>query len=263
MLDPMIATIDEKAKQVCDANAEKNIAINRDDIDNLEETIVIADENGLFKNPNCPVKISDILVNLGGATQEFDDYQNSPEKRFIQGWQKYRVAYNQLNDALNSASLGWRLSYLYGAPFIVYFVVILSGVFLAWYFFYPVILNSMVLWVASYAFLWGMVGGVLQGLWFLWQHVSDRQIRKVWIPWYVSLPLVGALLGALMYLAVIAGFMATTGNNPIQTTGNNPSQSESFIMLLCALAGFSSKWAVETLDRITNLIKIGGEPSKG
>ncbi len=229
--------------------AEKNIDITRDDIDNLEETLVIADENGLFKIYNKPTAFAEIVDNLAAACQEFDNKTNTAEERYVKGWQKYRAAYYQFDEVLNSASREWRLKYLYGAPFVAYFVAVLGVLFSAWAFFNPLLLETNVFWIPTYAFLWGTVGGVLQGLWFIWQHVSDRKLRKVWIPWYICLPLIGALLGALTYLVFIAGFITTTGATQIH--------SEYFIMLLCALAGFSSKWAVETLDKITNLVKIG------
>jgi hypothetical protein len=228
---------------------DENIKHLRDDIDNLESTLVCAEENGLFQIPQNSTAHSEIFDNLVDACRELDNSKNPPETRFLQGWPKYRAATYKLNQTLNSAPRSWRFKYLYGGPFAVYYVVLLTAVFSAWVLFNPSMLNTRILWVPTYAYVWGLVGGILQGLWFLWQHVSDRQLRKVWIPWYFFLPLMGALLGALTYLIFIAGFITSTGATQIA--------SEYFIMLLCALAGFSSKWAVETLDAIVDVIKIG------
>jgi hypothetical protein len=245
----MVNTEDEYNKKTAKDLAIENIKITRDDIDKLEETMVIADENGLFKSSKSNTKFSDIMGNMVAACKEFDNEKKTPENRYIQGWSKYRAAHYQFNEVLNSASIDWRFKFLYGGPLIIYFLAFLITVLLIWVFFDLQISNTKIFWVPTYAFLWGLVGGVLQGLWFLWQHVSDRTLRKVWIPWYLLLPLIGALLGALTYLIFVAGFITTTGGAQIQ--------SEYFIMLLCALAGFSSLWAVETLDRIADLIKIG------
>ena len=245
----MSDTEDGENKKTVKEIANDNIKITRDDIDNLEETMVIADENGLFKSSKSTTKFSEIMENMVAACQELDNEQNPPEKRYIEGWKKYRAAHYQFNDVLNSASMNWRFKNLYGGPFIIYFIAFLVTVLFIWIFFNPQIANTKIFWVPAYAFLWGLVGGLLQGLWFLWQHVSDRTLRKVWITWYLFLPLIGALLGSLTYLIFIAGFITSTGTTQIQ--------SEFFIMLLCALAGFSSKWAVETLDRIADLIQIG------
>ena len=258
------------------SRVERNIEHLRKDIDNLENALVCADENGLFRvlqkeqEKHPPQKTDDdkteaeksrstptyedIVNNLIAACKELDKEKTQekppcPETCFIEAWPKYRTATNQFNQALNAAPVSWRLKYLYGAPFAIYYILVLATVLLIWFFFAPTISDATILWIPIYAFIWGLVGGILQGLWFLWQHVSDRILRKVWIPWYIFLPLIGSLLGTFAYLVFLAGFVTTSGGTQIQ--------SEYFIMLLCALAGFSSRWAVETLDKIVDLIKIG------
>jgi len=46
----------------------------------------------------------------------------------------------------------------------------------------------------------------------------------------------GDIIGAIAYLVFFVGFIVSTGADQIA--------SEAFVMLLSALAGFSSKWAV-------------------
>ena len=94
------------------------------------------------------------------------------------------------------------------------------------------------------------MGGVLNGFWKVWQHACFREIRKVWYTWYIVLPVMGAILGALTYLILLAGLIAITGESKIQ--------SQFFLMLLCALAGFSAKWAVDLLDKLTKMVQIKG-----
>jgi hypothetical protein len=239
---------DEKIKTP-EERAKKNIETTHDNIDKLEETMVNSDENGLFQNAKKPSAFSEILDKVAIACQELDNEKNPVQERDVKGWLKYRAAYYQFNETLNSATSWWRFKFLYGGPFMIYFAATIVAAFFVWAFFNAQIYNIEIFWVPSYAFLWGIVGSGLQGLWFLWQHVNARKIRKVWATWYLFLPLIGMLLGAITYLVFIAGFFTTSGNAQIQ--------SKYFIMLLCALAGFSSRWAVETLDKITNLIKIG------
>ena len=236
---------DEIAK-LTDSIVKKNIQITYNNIDRLEVTLTCADENGLFKNKS--EAFHRIFGKMVAARHELDNENMTEEERDVRGWQKYRDASCDLNETFDtSASSLWRFSYLYGGPFIIYFLVILGSSVLAWL----TLRGKMPAFegVPLYAFLWGLIGGVLQGLWFLWGHVNDRKIRKAWIPWYLLLPVIGALLGALMYLAFVAGLVTTTGSATIQTSY--------FVILLCALAGFSSKWAVETLDKITQLVKVG------
>jgi len=52
----------------------------------------------------------------------------------------------------------------------------------------------------------------------------------------VVLPFMGDIIGAIAYLVFFVGFIVSTGADQIA--------SEAFVMLLSALAGFSSKWAV-------------------
>lgn len=227
-------------------------------LDKLERSLSSADEDGLFENiknvnhgsaSNVPTH-DNILDKMVACYQELErQISAQKDKSVIQAWKTYRQAHNQFDEALNSASFWWRFEYSFGGPFILYFIALLAFAFLAWLFFNPSLSGSKLLWVPAWAFLWGLIGGVLQGLWFLWQHVSDRKVRKAWIPWYFLLPLMGAILGALTYLVFIAGFIAVTGGAQ--------GQSEYFGMLLSGLAGFSTRWAVETLDKLTNLMQVG------
>jgi len=216
----------------------------KDNLDKLQGVLESADENGLFKNNSDTYK--EIVNGITAALEELD--QEKP--RTIEAWKKFTLACHQLNQIINSSSFWWRFKYSFGAPFLLFFVTILICIFLGWIFFSPIILDSKMLWVPSWAYLWGSMGGVLQGFWWLWQHVSDRILRKHWLTWYLLLPLMGAILGALAYLIFFAGFIASTGEAQIT--------SEFFPMLLSALAGFSSRWAVQMLDKLTTMIQIRG-----
>jgi type II secretory pathway component PulF len=101
----------------------------------------------------------------------------------------------------------------------------------------------------KYAFMWGMIGSVLQGLYAVWRQVSQRQFRRGWIAWYLALPVIGAILGALMYMAIQFGVVATTQSGIRNDT----------VLLLAALAGFSWKWSVGILENVEKLFKAGTE----
>jgi hypothetical protein len=228
---------------------EQNIDIVRENIDKLEISLSCADENGLFRNPDNQTIYTDILDTMVAANQKLDNLTNTPEKRLYQGWQKCLLAYFKFNQVLNAASAGWRFKYLFGGPVLIYLFAVLSLSLSFLIVFRSVTSTYEFLYVPLYAYVWGLIGGILQGFWYLWQHVSDRKLRKVWIPWYLLLPFMGAMLGAVTYLLIFAGFVATTGGAQIT--------SQYFPMLLCALAGFSTEWVVETLDKIAESIKIG------
>lgn len=214
----------------------------KNQLDKLQDALEIANENGLLKDdPTLYEKILNYII---------EALQDLSKNDVIEARKKFSLAYFEFNNSINSSSLWWRFKYSFGGPIALYLAAILMSIFLAWVRFTPILLKAKILWVPSWAFLWGSIGGILQGFWWLWQHVSDRSLRKHWLIWYLMLPLIGAILGALMYLIFLAGFIAATGEVQLK--------SESFTMLLSALAGFSSRWAIQTLDKLTTIIQIRG-----
>lgn len=216
----------------------------RGQLDKLEEALEIANENGLLKSDAATY---DKIINY--VAEALRDLSNNPPNT-IEARKKFSSAYFEFNRVINSSSFSWRFTYSFGGPVALYLVTILISIFLAWIFFSPILLQSKILWIPTWAYLWGLIGGTLQGFWWLWQHVSERSLRKYWLVWYFLLPLIGAILGALTYLVFLAGFIATTGEAQLK--------SEFFTMLLSALAGFSSRWAVQILDKLTTIIQIRG-----
>jgi len=223
----------------------QNVKALGEQLDKLQEALEIANENGLLKND--PSTYQKILNHVTDALTKLN--QNPPD--IIGARKEFSSGYFEFNDAINSSSAWWRFKYSIGGPLAIYLVAVIICVFLAWILFSPILLKSEILWVPSWAFLWGSAGGVLQGFWWLWQHVSDRSLRKYWLIWYFLLPLIGAILGALTYLIFLAGFISATGEVQLK--------SDSLPMLLSALAGFSSRWAVQLLDKLTSIIKIGSK----
>lgn len=206
-----------------------------------------ADENGLFTDKN---KIYESIVN---------DICNSREllknDKRAEALEKFFSAYHTFNETINSSSFWWRFKFSYGGHIILYFIAVLVFIFLAWGLHSNFIVDYKILWVPGWAFLWGILGAILQGFWRLWKHVSDRVLRKNWCIWFFLLPIIGAILGALVYLIYFAGFIISTGVT--QVTSN------SFGMLLSALAGFSSWWAVKLLNTLTEMIQIKGASGQG
>jgi len=208
----------------------------------LSKMLECADENGLFKNRSETHE--SIIESICAASDKIEQGKQT------EAYKEFCSAYHKFNNAVNSSSVWWRFTYSFGGPVIVFFVGIMISIFLVWFFFSNVIVDSKILWVPSWAFLWGSMGGILQGFWRLWQHVSDRRLRKNWFIWFFLLPLMGAVLGALVYLIYFAGFIVSTGETQLT--------SEFFAMLLSALAGFSSWWAVKLLNTLTEIIQISG-----
>lgn len=200
-----------------------------------------ANENGAFMD-----SVEDHEKLIGDVTQALKGLSDNPPK-IGDARKTFSLVAGELSRRVNSKPFGWRFVYGYGGPAFLYYIAIFLAITLVWLFF-PTLLDYNFLWVPSWAFVWGTLGAVLNGFWKVWQHAAYRQIRKYWYTWYLLLPLIGAILGAITYLILLAGLIATTGGQ--QT------QSQFLLMLLCALGGFNSEWAVSLLDKLTEIFQI-------
>ena len=225
--------------------ADDEIAYWKNQFQLLRKALESANEDGLLRDEAGPYQSIMDKIAAGSA----DLSQQPPNTNEAQ--KKFGSACYEFNYHVNSAKFWWRFKYCYGGPALLYLLSILVVILLAWSFFSPSLSDSTFLWVPSWAFLWGAMGGVFNGFWWLWQHAWRRELRKVWYVWYAILPIMGAILGALVYLVFFAGFITATGETQVK--------SQSFVMLLSALAGFSARWAVEILINITKIIKIKSE----
>lgn len=213
------------------------------EIDSLRQALYVANENGFLCNNR--EHYNHIVELISHASEELS--KGPPNK--AEAIARLSQAKFSFNQAMNQTSFRWRLTFQHGAGILAYLILVSVGIFMSWFLFSSVLLDLEILWVPSWAFLWGAMGGVLQGFWNLWHFVAYSGLRKLSFIRFFSLPLMGSILGALAYLVFFAGFIAVTGGT--QTA------SESFIMLLSALAGFSSKWAIDILNNLTEMIKVG------
>lgn len=218
------------------------------ELDKLQVMVDSADENGLFNDK--PDVYKNFIERIIAALECLS--KNEPETleaRTLEARKTWSFVTSEFNKQVNeSKKFGWRFKYVYGGPALVYFIAFLSAILVLWFFFWTSLSDYDILWVPVSAFLWGAVGGILWGFWRLWQHACSRELRKAWYSWYIALPLMGAILGALTYLMLLAGLLAITGDVQIQ--------SPFLPMLLSGLAGFSAQWAVDQLVHLTKMIRI-------
>jgi len=220
----------------------------RNNLLELSRVLRIADENGLFCRRN-PKKLpefeyKDIFELIHNGINVLSS--NKADRREV-ARKNYEIAFHQIYNTIDNTRWSWRFTYVFGGPIFLYFGAVSVAILLLWFFYSPVIIGTELLWIPFWAYLWGMVGGVFQGVWSLWHQLESQSLRRHRITWYYLLPFMGAILGAIAYLVFFAGFIVSTGANTIA--------SVDFVMLLSALAGFSSKWAVELMVRVTQLIQ--------
>lgn len=98
--------------------------------------------------------------------------------------------------------------------------------------------------------IWGGIGGVVGALYSLYWHVAEQQdFDRQYNMWYVVQPIMGAMLGAFIYLIVVSGMLAMSIN--IQTVS-----SSWFPSALACLCGFRQKFILELLDKLVEVIGL-------
>lgn len=226
------------------ASASESLQVKRC-VDEFEQTVMIASENGLFTRQSS-VKYEDLEALVVSALRNL----TGPSPDVIKARSEYAKAYDAFNTAVDRAGFAWRIQYAYAIPCFLYLVAVLAVVLYAWFAFAGKLPGQNLALVPTWAFLWGTLGSVLQGFWWLWKQVNVRHFRKHWLVWFLAVPFIGALVGAIMYLAFLAGFIAAT---------KSTIQDNTVPMLLAALAGFSWEWAVRVLQNLTKLFAVGGQ----
>ncbi len=94
-------------------------------------------------------------------------------------------------------------------------------------------------------FLWGGIGGVVGAWYHLWWHVSQLQdFDPQYTMWYLVQPLMGFILGALVYLTLEAGLLAMS----VPTSASGPVHA--LPLLLAGMAGFRQNFVYGLIDRL-------------
>lgn len=100
--------------------------------------------------------------------------------------------------------------------------------------------------------VWGGIGGVVGALYSLWWHVSEVQdFDRQYTMWYLVQPIMGVVLGGIVYLVVNTGFLALQGQ-AITTESNVAMQL--FPALVATLGGFRQTFVYELLERIIRVL---------
>jgi hypothetical protein len=267
------------------ADAERRRKILLNEINSIDNRTNAVADNGLFDRKGTQDSFEDIQSNLRSAREKLyaGDLVNSEYYTSL--------ALRLYDKALYSASRIWRFSNVYAGPMWIYMVGFLVAV-LAFYW-YQLDMNVLKLHVtvqeaALHAATWGCVGGILRGLWYLKDKVSDRKYRNSFRIYFISVPFLGGLFGAILYFLVVAGLFiiaptqaapilsnqtslssstnTTTSNtthqpNPSSAAVARPSQVSTLAIIpLATLAGFNWEWAVTIFKRIGDSFKAETEP---
>jgi len=201
----------------------------------------VASENGLFAE----------ISKEGGSTcveqiwNLLKEAQEGVESNPVEAQHKLGVARCRFDEAVEKAGLGWRIKYVYAIPIFLYLVVLFIVFLFVWHYIDLYHQGSIVVfWVPAWSIVWGGVGSVLRGVYWLWYQVNRRLYKKYWLLWFLGAPIMGCILGGMMYLIFMSGYIAATQSSLTD---------EKLPMLLCALAGFSWPWATDVIKKLTGI----------
>ncbi len=91
--------------------------------------------------------------------------------------------------------------------------------------------------------MWGGLGGVCGIFYSLYWHVAiKRDFDRQYVMWYLVQPILGSMIGMIIYMIVTVGFLTIQGT----PTPANPL----FMYLLAFIAGFRQRFFLELIDRI-------------
>ena len=231
------------------SNNESNEKLLRynDNINRVDTWVTTTSENGLFKEKNDNL-FKLILDNLKEARESIDTQSiehNKTSPNFVQCSDALSKAANYYSQAVDSAPLSWRFLNIYAGHLWIYLITFLFITFAFYYFDIDRFLSLKVgvSPLSVDAATWGVIGGILRGIWWLWRNVSDRKYRKTWMVWFISTPFLGGIFGAISYFLIFAGLLAVSQNS-------NEVLNPMIVIVVSALAGFNWEWIVEQFNRV-------------
>ena len=98
---------------------------------------------------------------------------------------------------------------------------------------------------------WGGLGGTIGALWSLWYHISERRdFDREYNIWYLTQPIMGMVLGGLVYLLFATGLLVLQAGT--QTTSESLG-ARLLPSLIAAIGGFRQNFVYEQMGRIVEL----------
>ena len=94
------------------------------------------------------------------------------------------------------------------------------------------------------------LGGVTIVVWGLIKHTIDLDFSRDYMGWYFFKPILGAVMGLIAVLVILAGFVAIQGE--LTPTSHLP------LYIVAFLTGFSERFFIRIIDRVTTAL-FGGE----
>ena len=111
--------------------------------------------------------------------------------------------------------------------------------------------DPMIMYVPVPILQWAFVGGMVNVLYRLAFDRSALPEGDVLYSWIIAKPVVGIVMGALVYFLAVSGELALNG----QTQINNIE----FLNILAFIGGYSDRFSLDLLDKISGKVNDKGE----
>ncbi len=102
--------------------------------------------------------------------------------------------------------------------------------------------------------VWGGIGGAVGALYSLWYHISDqRDFDREFLIWYYTQPILGMVLGGIVYLLFMTGMLVLQGG----TTTTDSLGARLLPSLIAAIGGFRQNFVFDQLARVIEAFSGG------
>jgi hypothetical protein len=108
-----------------------------------------------------------------------------------------------------------------------------------------------------FTMVWGGIGGVIGGFYSLWRHIAEEQdFDKQYTVWYTLQPIMGLVLGGIIHIFVLAGFLSMFSQvSSADVSLAKESQAvQAFPALLAVVAGFRPNFVYALISQVVKLI---------
>jgi hypothetical protein len=106
---------------------------------------------------------------------------------------------------------------------------------------------------------WGSIGGVLGALYSLYWHAAQvKDFHRQYLMWYIVQPVIGVIIGAVVYVITGAGFIGASG----ETASGQQALVPLFRFAVACIASFRQRFILEVVDRIIQFLTSPFQPEE-
>ncbi len=207
----------------------------------LEDNLVFRSESGAFDTDGDV--FASITEKIRTARQQLSNNAYPDARKVLM------LATHELNLRLNQKGWKWRAVHIWAIPAFFYYAIMMA-LFLYIQLWHGSLIDAFEIGIIPFQiFLYGFIGGLIRGIWWLIFKVENRSFRPQFFLPYITGPWMGALLAVFSYALIKAGLLVITSTDGQST----PLTDDTYgIIALVILAGFSWEWVMQAINRLKN-----------